>query len=63
MRNKTWTLGLGLQDLLEICAWNRQTCADNDHAQHSMAIFKQCGRGVLRRKQFIVSGDLWEEGT
>lgn len=29
----------------------------------TMVIFKQCNREVLMRKQFIVIGDLLEEGT
>lgn len=37
--------------------------AHNDHARHHMAIFKQCGKDVLRRKQFTVIGNLWEEDT
>lgn len=37
--------------------------ADNDHARHHMAIFKQCGKDVLGREQFTVIGNLWEEDT
>lgn len=35
--------------------------ADNDHARHHMAIFKQCGKDVLGREQFTVIGNLWED--
>lgn len=37
--------------------------ADNDHARHHMASFKQCGKDVLGKEQFTVIGNLWEKDT